>query len=362
MTTFTIDEVALPQSLDEPGAPDYIRTVEVGNTVEEIGFGTDELAHEPAEDLPYYIDPHQPTRMLVARVDGDIVARGMYETTLGDEADTAWLTVQVLPEFRGRGIGTAPATATERLASADGKAKAVVYTTIPEVQGERIPSPTGFGSVPADHPDARFLLSRGYRLEQIERLSRLALPVGGLDALVAAARERSGPDYAVHSWVGRTPERWLEGIALLNTRMSTDAPTAGLEEPEDVWTAERLVESDDLVARLSPRQKFTTAVEYLPTGTLAGYTDLSVPRQLHRAVAQGATLVLREHRGHALGMLLKVANLAHLERERPGHPSITTFNAEENRYMLDVNEAVGFVPIAHASAWRKDLGQVGPIA
>ena len=355
MSGFTIDELSLPENLDGPGAADFIRTVEVGNAVEEIGFGTADLAHEPAEDLPYYVDPHQPARMLVARVDGAIVARGMYETTVGDDADTAWLGTVVLPEFRGRGIGTALSDAVEQLATADGKAKAVVYTPISELPGERIASPTGFGSIPADHPDARYLLARGYRLEQIERLSRLALPVAGLDALVSAAQERSGGEYAVHSWIGRTPERWLEGIALLNTRMSTDAPTAGLESPEDVWTVERLVEFEDRVERLSPRRTLTTAVEHVPTGTLAGYSDLSVPVQATRSVKQWATLVLREHRGHALGMLLKVANLAHLERVAPGHPSVTTFNAEENRYMLDVNEAVGFVPIAYESAWRKDL-------
>jgi hypothetical protein len=54
-------------------------------------------------------------------------------------------------------------------------------------------------------------------------------------------------------------------------------------------------------------------------------------------------------------MLLKVANLAHLESASPGHPSVTTFNAEENRHMLSVNEAVGFEPFAYESAWRKDL-------
>jgi hypothetical protein len=54
-------------------------------------------------------------------------------------------------------------------------------------------------------------------------------------------------------------------------------------------------------------------------------------------------------------MLLKVANLAHLERVSPGHPSVTTFNAEENRHMLSVNETLGFVPIAYEGAWRRDL-------
>ena len=54
--------------------------------------------------------------------------------------------------------------------------------------------PTGFGSVPRDHEDTRFLLARGYRLEQVERASRLALPVEGLVARLAAAQHFSGAD------------------------------------------------------------------------------------------------------------------------------------------------------------------------
>jgi hypothetical protein len=65
--------------------------------------------------------------------------------------------------------------------------------------------------------------------------------------------------------------------------------------------------------------------------------------------------VMREHRGHRLGMVLKLANIAYLDETFPGHPAITTFNAEENRPMLDVNEAVGFVPFTYEGAWQKKL-------
>jgi hypothetical protein len=54
-------------------------------------------------------------------------------------------------------------------------------------------------------------------------------------------------------------------------------------------------------------------------------------------------------------MLLKIANLTYLEEVSPGHPSATTWNAEENRPMLDVNEAIGFVGVAFEGIWVKQL-------
>jgi GNAT superfamily N-acetyltransferase len=351
---FTIDELAIPSTLEAGAGDDFARAIEVGNRVEEIAYGTPDLAYEPAEELPYYSNPFEPKRLLVARVEGEIVGRATYETLAGEDIDSGWLALGVLPEFEGRGIGRALADAAEDLVAADGKPKAIAYCAVPELAGPRLPSPTGFGSVPADARAVRFLLARGYTLEQVERVSRLPLPVADLRGRFAAARAASGPDYALHYWVGRTPEHWQEDVATLGTRMSTDAPTAGLEEPEDVWTVERVIASDDRSVA-SPRDRVVAAVEHVPTGRLAGFTILSVPQQSERAPAQYATLVLREHRGNRLGMLLKVANLVHLEEVAPGHPSIITFNAEENRHMLSVNEHVGFVPIGYEGAWRKNL-------
>jgi GNAT superfamily N-acetyltransferase len=357
MSGFEIREVSVPSTIEEPGAADFVRAIEVGNAVEELEYGTPDLAYEPAEEIAPFFNPHQPKKMFAAVVDGEIVGRALYETSVGDGADTAWVNAQVLPRFRGRGIGTALAETVEAIAIAAGKKKSVAYAPVagPEAEADRLPSPTGFGAISATSPVVQFLRGRGYSFEQVERVSRLPLPVPKLEALVAAARARSGDDYRVHVWVGRTPEKWLVDKAILATRMSTDAPSAGLEEPEDVWTVERVIESDELSERLNPRLRVTAAIEHVPSGTLAGYTLFSVPQSANRAVDQWATIVLREHRGHKLGMLLKVANLQHLERVAPGHPAVITFNAEENRHMLGVNEAVGFVPISQESAWRKDL-------
>jgi hypothetical protein len=89
------------------------------------------------------------------------------------------------------------------------------------------------------------------------------------------------------------------------------------------------------------------------TGQLVGFSELSIPADRSRPAQQCDTLVLSEHRGHRLGMLLKLANLVDLHALSPLPPMVTTFNAEENRHMLDVNEALGFRAFGSAGCWRK---------
>ena len=340
-----IEELRIPESVDAADAADFATVIDLANTFEAQAYGTEELRHTAAEDLPWWQLADHPHRLFGVRVDGALAGFGVYEY-MATDPDGCQLSVGVLPAFRRRGIGTAIAEHLERVALADGRRKLIAYAASPDAPGDRLPSPTGFGSVPAGNPEVRFLRSRGFRLEQVERLSRLALP-----AQIATVEPPS--DYRLHFWVGRTPPEWLDQLAVLYTRMSTDAPSAGIEEPEDVMTAERVVEVDDAYAA-SGRSAVFAAVEHVPTGVLAGYTNLAAATDTNRAVNQYATLVLREHRGHGLGMLLKVANIEHLQRVKPGHPAIVTFNAEENRFMLDVNEAVGFAVVGYEGAWRKD--------
>lgn len=352
--SFTIEPLPIPESPGATGWDDFVAAVRAGHRSDAVAFGTSERDYEPKEELPHFQDEHRPARMFVARIDGVVVARAWFELQ-ADDPDTAWVVLQVPPEVEHRGIGRGLADAVEAGITEDGRRKVIVYAPETDSGGERRPAPTGYGSVPEDSRTTRFLDARGYRLEQVNRLSRLALPVERIDEKLAAAVARSGPDFALHSWIGPTPERWLDDVAVLWTRMSTDAPDAGLDTPEDVWTAERLAAEDARKERDDPRKLITTAAEHLPTGRLVAYSEYSVPPQADRAAQQYGTLVLKEFRGHGLGMLVKLGNLEYLPRVSPGHPSALTFNAEENRPMLDVNEAMGFVGIAYEGIWRKDL-------
>jgi GNAT superfamily N-acetyltransferase len=342
----------VPQRVGAPGWSDFVAGIEIRNAVESHAYGTSDLQHDAAEQLPHYQNPTSPQRMILARDRGAWVGRARYE--LESTGDTAWVNVEVLVGHRGLGIGRALADEVESTVLGTGRRKAIAYVPIGRRPGPRLAAPTGAGSVPAQSRDVGFLLARGYRLEQVERASRLVLPVRGLASRLAEATRRSGSGYVAHSWVGPTPGRWCEELAGLRTRLSTDVPTAGLEEPPVAWTAED-VREDDAKLGDHPRPRLMTVIEHRRSGELVAFTELSLPIRPGRAGSQGPTLVKREHRGHGLGLLAKLTNLEQLELLAPEAPSITTVNAEENQHMLAVNTELGYAPLAHQSGWRKDF-------
>ncbi|MBN9141285.1 MAG: GNAT family N-acetyltransferase [Micrococcales bacterium] len=356
MSGFDVEELPVPEERAGAAWADFVATVEVRNVCEELGYGTPDVRVTPERLLGWFQDPHSPHRLFGVRVDGLIVARGLYEHLADDDTGACWVDARVLPAYRGRGIGSAVMRHVESLARAEDRTHAIVYIVSADGPGPRLEPPTGSGSLPADNPEVRFLLGRGYRLEQVVRGSRLALPLdpGELDRRLAEARVRTGEAYRIRTWAGATPEPFRDDMAVLMTRMSTDAPQGALEEPEDVWTADRVAEHEER-STADGTVLLTAVAESLADGRLAGFTQLAVPPTASAPVDQRDTLVLREHRGHALGMLLKLENLARLARTHPGYPSITTWNADENRHMLAVNEELGFTPMGYEGAWRLDL-------
>lgn len=354
-------ELTVPRTMDDD--PDAVRAfaewLAVSDTAEIAVHGLDELRWTPAEYLPTCHEPGAPSRLFVVRdADGTTVAAGSYDTKQEPGTTNCWLSVAVHPDHRRRGIGTLLADHLEGVARADGRTQWKTYAVSRQVgPGEGpgfLAAPTGAGVVPEDEAAVRFLSGRGWRFGQVNRISRLALPADPdtLRELHDRAAAAAGDAYRVHSWTGPTADRWLADLALLETRMSTDAPEGDMTEPEDVWTAERMREHEAELAA-APRHMLTVAVEHVPSGTLAGFTQLAVPHDAGRPAMQWSTLVLREHRGHRLGWLLKVVGIETLQREFPGRPSIVTFNAEENRPMLDVNEAVGFLGVGSEGIWER---------
>lgn len=271
------------------------------------------------------------------------------------------VSVTVRPGSRGRGVGTALLEAAESLAVAAGRTTVLVET---EHRGEPpagapdvLEPASGVGRIRGAEPGAALCLGRGYVLEQAARYSVLDLPVAPahLARLHDDAAARAGAAYRLVSWRDRAPEDRLDDWALLETRMSTDDPPAGLDIEEDPWDAARLRRyEDDLAA--SGRGYLAVAAEHVATGTLAGLTMVQWDRDRPGPVQQDSTIVLTEHRGHRLGMLMKTGLLRRLADERPDARRVHTWNAEENAFMLTINVALGFRPVGVSGEWQKRLG------
>ncbi len=355
---FTIEEIEIPTGPDHPTYAAFDASVAIRNAVEAEAVGSLALAITTDELLPIYQDTeYEPHRLWLAWVDGEVVGRGMLSWTIVEESPAAWVYFEVGLAHRNRGIGTALMEIVE--AEARKLDKTIVQGNGTHLQvsgGTDIVPPTGFGSVNTADPGVRFLHKHGYTLEQIARGSTIRLPADPvlLAQSRAAADAKAGPDYRVLTWEGPTPAEWLFDLARLKEQMSTDEPQAGLEVTPEVWDDARVRKHDEDSAA-GGRVMLTTVVEHIPTGRLVAINELSVPADLSRAVGQEDTLVVGEHRGKRLGMLVKAANLQELAIRFPDAPLVYTFNAEENRYMLDVNEAVGFVPTIYDGIWKKSL-------
>jgi RimJ/RimL family protein N-acetyltransferase len=71
---------------------------------------------------------------------------------------------------------------------------------------------------------------------------------------------------------------------------------------------------------------------------------------------QMLTGVTSKHRGHRLGLLVKVAMVEWLRAAEPAVERIQTWNAESNRYMIAVNEALGYTILGRpGNWWRLDV-------
>jgi GNAT superfamily N-acetyltransferase len=307
--------------------------------------------------LPHLLDQaHHRNRILLARAEDRIVGFGMMVWAIDTDSKVVWGEIEVSAEWRGRGIGTRLLDEIESFTREQGRTIVQGGVYHRSVDGPRLESPTGFGSLPRDEQAVRFLLGHGYSLEQVYRYSTLTLPVDRavIDPLYDAAVAKAGPDYRVVTWTHRVPEQWLDSIATIFMRMATDAPAGNLEIDEEVWDADRVRKNDD--KRLaSGRVQLAAAVEHVPSGTLVAFNGVSLAEDRTRPVHQGITLVLKEHRGNRLGTIVKIANIRQLESFNPAAPFILTDNAEENRPMLDVNEAVGFKATAYEGVWKKIL-------
>ena len=96
------------------------------------------------------------------------------------------------------------------------------------------------------------------------------------------------------------------------------------------------------VAASRPSRRFYRPGRHDATGHLVAWTAIVFDAGLREQALQQITIVDPAHRGHRLGLLVKIDSLWHTLEHEPAFRVLDTWNAAENSYMIAINEKLGF--------------------
>ncbi len=268
----------------------------------------------------------------------------MMDLPLRDNVRSTEVTVAVHPAYRRRRVGTTIVEGMTEHARADGRQ---VLNSIVDVPLDRA----------ADHPSLSFAPKVGFRAMLAGNTRHLALPIdpARLEELRAeVARARDARDYRALTFEAPWPERYVEDQCSLFQCMSTDEPHGDDDHEEEVWDADRVREIETLRVAREARALVAVA-EHGPSGRLVACTELLLGADSPEQAWQMLTVVHPEHRGHRLGLAVKLANLDELARRAPDVRLVVTGNAAVNAPMIAVNDMMGFEVAGEGHFWQKRL-------
>ena len=269
--------------------------------------------------------PFYPAETWICRDETTGAAQGWYLMMLPqpENLDRAYLFFDVHPSWRRRGIGTALLRHAGSRAAGHGR------------------SVLGSGAFQGS-AGAAFAVSVGATAGLVEARRVLALgqiPAGRItDLRGQAARAAAG--YSLVSWDGRTPDEYLARCAEVENAMA-DAPHDAGEENE-VWDADRYREQIDDLREARGRHVYTLAALHDASGEMAAVTAVEADPDNPEWGHQQLTAVIRKHRGHRLGLLVKTAMLDWLATAEPQLERIVTGNAAVNQHMIAINDQLGY--------------------
>lgn len=245
--------------------------------------------------------------------------------------------IDVLPQHRRKRIGSTLLDELERHARVDGRTHLVCAAHTP-------PGVESGGAL--------FATARGFEQANVDQLKVLDLREYGahLDALAADAGPRDG--YRIELYHDTAPEHLVQGVCDLLSGFFGEIPLGDLALEDSPWTPERLRAVEQALREHGTRP--ITAVAVAPDGAVAGVSDLAIPAG-EASADIGVTVVAREHRGHGLGLAMKLASHGELRTAYPDCECVITGNAAVNTHMNAVNERMGYRVVEDAYELQKEL-------
>jgi GNAT superfamily N-acetyltransferase len=289
--------------------PDRLPTL-VEMLAEEMRYGWD---LQPDEHFLYFPDGAEAP---VATLAIDLPKR--------DNRQLFWLRLVVHPDHRRRGHGSAVMNEVLRMADQAGRSILWVEAVEDDQGARKFVERFGFGY--ASH-DAR----RRQRLAEVDPQA--------VNRLWAEA-ETAAADYRLERLLPPVPEPTLQEMIEVTAAIN-DAPMGQLTFEDEVFDLQRM--RDVEVAREGRGDRsYRVLARHRETGEIGGHTNVVISPHRPEVGFQADTAVARAHRGHRLGLLVKIDMMHWLAEAEPQLEVIETWNNADNGFMVRVNEALGY--------------------
>ncbi len=282
--------------------------------------------------------PYHRLTLLAAVEDGRVVGAADVGMPLQDNPHLGEVEINVRPSHRRRGIGTSLYAAAEERFREAGRTTLLGEVNVPlqgaSTAGMAFAESLGFVS---DHVEDHFVLELPVPGEQVQAL-RASLPDLG--------------DYELVEWGDRCPDEHLDAYCVMRTQMDADIPVDDLDIEPTVFDADRVRTSEQRLAR--SHVQLNVAARRRSDGVFGGFSIVVLPKG--EALAwQLDTLVMPEHRGHKLGLLMKLSTLDRIHAEHPGRTVIHTWSALSNAPMQATNRRFGYRPVERMHDMQRRL-------
>jgi GNAT superfamily N-acetyltransferase len=262
-----------------------------------------------------------------------------------DNTQLAELNISVHPAHRRRGLGRALYQTAVAFAREHGRRV---------VQSEAVTALPGGPHRDPGHGAFAEAMGAKVGLEEVRR--RLDLDTvdrsGWERASTAAGTHAVG--YSFVRWTGTTPDDLVADVAALDSRLVLDAPMGDLMIEVERIDVARTRQIEEAI-RIRGRRPYHCGMRHDASGALAAWTNLTYDPDQTEHAWQQITIVDPAHRGHRLGLLVKIENLRHALAQEPGTRWIDTWNAAENTHMIGINESMGFRAVDGWQIWQAEI-------
>lgn len=258
--------------------------------------------------------------------------RAGQSTNEPENAHIIWGGVEVHPEHRRRGIGTA--LLRELVAATEGRHPELLLMGM---ANDRVPAGEAFlrhlGAQPGLPMKTNQLV-----LADVDR------------AQIAEWAKIDAPGYRLERIDNVVPDRLMQAYLESSNGMN-DAPKGDLKMADWKLTVEQVRDRETWFTQVGMEWWLIVAV-HEATGEGAGFTEVTYDPKQPWLIWQQGTATTPAHRGHKLGLWLKAVNLQRILAEHPDARYVRTGNANTNAQMLGINTQLGFKQAWASIIWQ----------